>query len=52
MKTLIIIACLLVVLAIIMVYSIKHDSVELTPDSPFFNDEIEAEGIDKVKIKK
>ena len=51
MKTLLIIACLFVVLAIIMVYTIKHDSVELTPESPFFSDEIKSEGIDKVKIK-
>jgi hypothetical protein len=52
MKTLLIIVCILFVLAIAIMYFALHDSVELTPDSPFFNDEIEAEGIDKVKIKK
>ena len=31
---------------------IEYDSVELDETSPFFNDEIDSEGISKIKIKK
>lgn len=51
MKTLIIITCVLAVIALIIIWTVHYDSIELTPDSPFFNDEIESEGIDKIKFK-
>ena len=32
-------------------HDLKYDSVELDETSLFFNDEIEAEGVDKIKFK-
>ncbi len=52
----VIIISLIVAVAFVIVcvvrYIIVNNSVELTPDSPFFNDEIESEGADKIKFKK
>jgi len=32
-------------------YVLKHHTIELTDDSPFYEDEIEMEGREKIKIK-
>lgn len=48
---------LCILLAVIVVgfiaflLAIKFDSVEVDPKSPFFEDEIRSEGIDKFKLK-
>lgn len=42
-----------IVVGLIMFFlAIKFDSVEVDPKSPFFEDEIRSEGIDKFKLKK
>ena len=46
---------IIAILAILVVFTFligKYDSVELDETSPFFNDEIEEEGIDNIKFKK
>lgn len=52
----VIIISLIVAVAFVIVcvarYIIVNNSVELTPDSPFFNDEIDDEGADKIQFKK
>ena len=52
MKILIGAIIILVILAVFVFLIVKYDSVELDETSPFFNDEIEAEGVDKIKFKK
>lgn len=52
MKILIGIIVILSILAVFVFLIVKYDSVELDETSPFFNDEIEAEGVDKIKFKK
>ena len=52
MKILIGAIVILSILAVIVFLIVKYDSVELDETSPFFNDEIEAEGVDKIKFKK
>ena len=37
---------------IVFLFVINFDSVEVDPKSPFFEDEIRSEGIDKFKLKK
>jgi hypothetical protein len=51
MVTLGIFAIVFVVCVVAMILAIKYDSVELDPKSPFFNDEIETEGVNNVKLK-
>lgn len=51
MKILLFVLLFLILLSVCYYLVIKYDSVELDPESPFFNDEIESEGYDKVKIK-
>ena len=46
---------LLAVIAVVLIaflLAIKFDSVEVDSESPFFEDEIKSEGIDKFKLKK
>ena len=52
MKILIGVIVILAILALFVFLIVKYDSVELDETSPFFNDEIEAEGVDKIKLKK
>ena len=52
MKILIGAIIILAILAVFVFLIMKYDSVELDETSPFFNDEIEAEGVDKIKLKK
>jgi hypothetical protein len=52
MKILIGAIIILAILAVFVFLIVKYDSVELDETSPFFNDEIEAEGVDKIKFKK
>ena len=51
MKILIGAIIILAILAVFVFLIVKYDSVELDETSPFFNDEIEAEGVDKIKFK-
>ena len=52
MKILIGVIVILAILALLVFLIVKYDSVELDETSPFFNDEIETEGVDKIKLKK
>jgi hypothetical protein len=51
MKILIGAIIILAILSVFVFLIVKYDSVELDETSPFFNDEIEAEGVDKIKFK-
>ena len=52
MKILIGTIVILAILALFVFLIVKYDSVELDETSPFFNDEIESECVDKIKFKK
>lgn len=52
MNTVLIILGILVLLAVVFVIIMHIDCIEVDPDSPLFNDEIELEGIEKFKLKK
>ena len=52
MKIVCIILGILILLAVIFVILMHIDCVEVDPDSPLYNDEIDREGIEKFKIKK
>lgn len=41
----------MVVWIIVFFLTIKFSSIEVDPESPFFEDEIRSEGIDKFKLK-
>ena len=46
---------LLAVIAVVLIaffLAIKFDSAEVDPKSPFFEEELRSEGIDKFKLKK
>ena len=45
------IIAILAILAVIIFLIMKYDSAELDETSPFFNDEIEEEGIENIKFK-
>ena len=52
MKILIGAIIILAILALFVFLIAKYDSVELDETSPFFNDEIETEGVYKIKLRK
>lgn len=51
MKILIFVIVILAILALFFFLIVKYDSDELDETSPFFNDEIESEGVDNIKLK-
>ena len=51
MKILIGVIVILAILAVFIFLIMKYDSAELDETSPFFNDEIEEEGIENIKFK-